>query len=299
MRRVGLRSDSFPDYLRDRRAKVDAELDAILPPANREPRALHRAMRYSVFAGGKRLRPVLCLIAGECAGGRPRSLLVPAAAIELVHTYSLIHDDLPCMDDDDFRRGRPSCHRAHGEGMAVLAGDALLTLAFETLARRIRDPRRAAGLVRELGEAAGPAGMVGGQARDLLAEGRRPTRRAVTAIHQGKTAALIAGSLRMGARAAGARSPLVDRLGRFGWWAGQAFQIADDLLDVRASRRRLGKTPGKDAKRRKMTYPALLGVERARREARRLAERAKAEVAGLPRADLLRGFADLAVQREA
>jgi geranylgeranyl diphosphate synthase type II len=299
IRIVSDRGRAFAAYLQRRRDVVEKALDGVLPPAREEPRVLHRAMRYSMFAGGKRLRPILCLLAGEACGARTSAILPVACAIECVHTYSLIHDDLPCMDDDDLRRGRPSCHKVFGEAIALLAGDGLLTLAFETLARGIRDARRAAAVATELARAAGTRGMVGGQTRDLLAERTRPTRRDLERIHRGKTAALVAASLRMGALAAGARARTVDRLGRFGLLAGHAFQITDDVIDVRSPKARLGKTPGKDARQGKATYPALFGIAGARGEARRYAERAKVEVEGVRFDSILQGFAELAVERSA
>ena len=199
-------SSRFDRYLERTRPRIDAALDRLLPPASREPRVLHRAMRYSVFAGGKRIRPALCLLACESVLGRGTPALGAAAALEMIHTFSLIHDDLPGMDDDDWRRGRPTNHRIFGEGMAILAGDALLSLAFETLTRvsigRAKDPRP---LLETVCEATGPEGMIGGQALDLLFEGKRIPLRRIYAMHRRKTGALLRGSLRLGAQIGGAR----------------------------------------------------------------------------------------------
>jgi geranylgeranyl diphosphate synthase type II len=269
-------------------------------------------MRYSVFAGGKRLRPALVLLASDLCGGQQADAVPPACAIELVHTYSLIHDDLPAMDNDDFRRGRPSCHRAFDEATAVLAGDALLTLAFEILARPpVQD--RTAPLVAELARAAGAAGMLAGQMADMVLEGREPTAEAVGFIHEHKTAALIAACLRLGAGAARADAATTDRLGRFGRAVGLAFQITDDALDVEASSKQLGKTAGKDAASGKVTYPAVFGLAESRRRADELIAEALAELAPFgPRlrgpkpaaagegpADLLRDLAHYVVSRKA
>jgi len=233
---VGTTSSLFERYLERARRRIDAALDARLPSAREEPRPLHAAIRYSVFAGGKRLRPALCLLACESSGG-PSAPAVPAAvALEMIHTFSLIHDDLPGMDDDDLRRGRPSNHIVFGEGMAILAGDALLAIAFQTLAAsplgKARDPRA---LIRIVTEATGPQGMIGGQAMDLLSEGKRVPLRRVLAMHSRKTGMLIRGSLLLGAEVGGASPALKRRFGEYGARVGLAFQIGDDLLNVRSS----------------------------------------------------------------
>jgi geranylgeranyl pyrophosphate synthase len=255
-------------------------------------------MRYSVLAGGKRLRPCLVLLGARAAGADDTPLLPVAAAVELVHTYSLIHDDLPSMDDDDLRRGKPSCHKVFGEATAILAGDALHTLAFEILAS-FRPSERAAALVRETARACGTRGMVGGQAADLEAEGRPPSVEVVEGIHRRKTGALFAASLRLGALGAGAPRPVVEALDRYGERLGLAFQIVDDVLDEEGLAADLGKTPGKDRKRGKMTYPAAAGMDGARARARALADEAAAGAAGLPAAALLAELAELVVARKA
>lgn len=226
-------------------------------------------MRYSLLAGGKRLRPLLVIAAAEACGGTARKVLPAAAAFECLHTYSLIHDDLPAMDDDDMRRGRPTCHKAFDEATAILAGDGLLTLAFELLARNSGQagvtPRAAVEAARVLAQAAGSAGMVAGQMADMLAEGKATKLQGLKAIHAGKTGALIRASVECGAVLAGA-SPLRRKaLARFGTHIGLAFQVADDILNVEGDAHKLGKATGSDAKRGKATYPALLGLEGAKR----------------------------------
>jgi len=281
---VGTTSSLFERYLERARRRIDAALDGRLPSAREEPRPLHAAIRYSVFAGGKRLRPALCLLACESAGG-PSSSAVPAAvALEMIHTFSLIHDDLPGMDDDDLRRGRPSNHIVFGEGMAILAGDALLAIAFQTLAAsplgRARDPRA---LIRIVTEATGPQGMIGGQAMDLLSEGKRVPLRRVLAMHSRKTGMLIRGSLLLGAEVGGASPALKRRFGEYGARVGLAFQIGDDLLNVRSSRKKIGKAVGSDQARGKATAPAAVGIERSEREAERLLREARRIASGLGR----------------
>ena len=228
-------------------------------------------MRYSLFAGGKRMRPILCLAAAEACGGSMTTRFFRACAVECVHTYSLIHDDLPCMDDDDFRRGRPTSHKVFGEAIAVLAGDALLTVAFEILAS-IRETRRyqLKDFLTELAFAAGSRQLIAGQVADLEAEGKKSSRRELRFIHECKTAAMIAASLKLGAMAVNATPAARRRVGRFGHYLGLAFQVIDDILDVTQTSEKLGKSAGKDIAAQKTTYPALIGLESARREARRL-----------------------------
>jgi len=216
-------------YLRDCRQTVEAELDRVLPPANEAPALLHEAMRYSVFAGGKRIRPVFAIAAAECLGGSRQAALPAAAAVELLHTYTLIHDDLPCMDDDDFRRGRPSCHKAFGEANALLAGDALLTLALETAAS---SPVAPGAIVRALASAAGSRGVVGGQVADLAATGQHPDEATMRFIHEHKTADLFRAAIEMGALSASADADALTALSAFGRACGLAFQMVDDLLDA-------------------------------------------------------------------
>jgi len=248
-------------------------------------------MRYSVFGGGKRLRPALAILACEALGGTRAAALPAACALEMIHTYSLIHDDLPSMDDDDFRRGRPSCHRAFDEATAILAGDALQAEAFGTITRRVRRAPLAAGLVLELAEAAGSVGMVGGQVLDLAGSSSSDAK-SLERIHRLKTAAMFRGAARMGALSAGAAPGPVNRLGDFGERLGLAFQIVDDILDVSGTAGELGKTPGKDSAQDKATYPALFGVEPSRRRAELLARQALKAIA--PLATKGRALAELA-----
>src|SRR5262245_57479565 len=293
----GGRGDDLEAYLVSAKRLVDRELDRRLPGLDESPRALHRAMRYAVFPGGKRLRPALALLMCETFRGKSSDALPAAAALEMIHTYSLIHDDLPCMDDDDFRRGRPTLHRVFGEAMAVLAGDALHTAAFRAVAacRRQAVPSPLEALVT----AAGSPGMVGGQVDDLAAEGKRPSLGRVRSIHSRKTAALLAASAECGAICAGAGRKRVKEASEFGRTLGLAFQIADDVLDVVGTRGRLGKTPGKDARSKKMTYPACVGLDRSRAQAGALAARAERRARTLParRRDLLVALARFAHER--
>jgi geranylgeranyl diphosphate synthase, type II len=268
------------EILRDARHRVDEALGRFAPevgPVGDCPPRLAEAMRYSLLGGGKRLRPVLCLLASEACGGTWDAAMASACALEMVHTYSLIHDDLPSMDDDDLRRGRPTCHKAFDEATAILAGDGLLTLAFETIARHTRPPEAAARCVLALAEGAGPSGMVAGQMADLEAEGRDdPTIEALEAIHVRKTGALLRASLRMGGIVAGADGARLQALTSYGHAVGLAFQIVDDLLDVTGDEAKMGKRVNKDSGLGKWTYPGLLGVEGSRRRARTLAEEAVA-----------------------
>ena len=281
---MGTASSLFERYLERTRPRVDAALDARLPSARDVPGPLHAAIRYSVFAGGKRLRPALCLLACESVLGRSAPALRAAVALEMIHTFSLIHDDLPGMDDDDWRRGRPSNHVVFGEGMAILAGDALLALGFETLASspqgKAQDP---CSLIRILTEATGTEGMIGGQAMDLLSEGKRLPLKRVLAMHARKTGMLIRGSLLLGAEIGGATPALKRRFGDYGARVGLAFQIGDDLLNIRSSRKKIGKAVGSDLARGKATAPGAAGVEGAERESERLLREARRIAAGLGR----------------
>ncbi|WP_422928261.1 polyprenyl synthetase family protein [Singulisphaera sp. PoT] len=273
-------SSRLAAFVEEGRRRVDEALGLYLPEADEDPKAscpsrLASAMRYSVLGGGKRLRPILCLLAAEACGGDAASALPAACALEMVHTYSLIHDDLPAMDDDDLRRGRPTCHKAFDEATAVLAGDGLLTLAFEVLAKHIQPAGAAIACVQALAEGAGPDGMVGGQMADLEAEGRTDaTLEALEAIHRRKTGALLRASLRMGGLVAGADQPTLKALDTYGHAVGLAFQIIDDLLDVEGDEAKLGKRVNKDSELGKWTYPGLLGIEGSRQRARQLAEEA-------------------------
>jgi geranylgeranyl diphosphate synthase, type II len=300
------------EYLGRTRRRVEEALTLYLPKVESDPAAecparLAMAMRYSMLGGGKRLRPILCVMAAEACGAEADAALPAACALEMVHTYSLIHDDLPAMDDDDLRRGRPTCHKAFDEATAILAGDGLLTLAFEVVACEVKPPSAALRCVRILAEAAGPRGMVAGQMADLEAEGRtdastRPadgTLAALEAIHRRKTGALLRAPLRMGAAIAEALEPCAEALDRYGKAVGLAFQIVDDLLDVQGDEAKLGKRVGKDSELGKWTYPRFLGVDGSRRRARQLAEEAIAALEPLgPRGDRLRGLALALLERD-
>ena len=262
-------------YLTARAAEVDAAMDAFLPKAKERPATIHAAMRYSIFAGGKRLRPVLCLAAAETCGGEISAALAPACAVELMHTYSLVHDDLPAMDDDDLRRGRPTCHKVYGEGMAVLCGDALLTESFIVLAQVTPTKRYSTrDFIAEFAETGGSRKLIGGQVMDLEGEGKKLTKRDLVRIHEAKTAALLTTSLRLGAMTANATPAKLEALTLFGHALGLAFQVIDDILDVTQSTEILGKTAGKDQAMEKSTYPAILGLNASRKEAARLTKAA-------------------------
>jgi len=284
-------------FLAGTRTWVDAALERWLPPASAEPRQLHAAMRYALFAGGKRLRPAIARAACAAAGGAAADALPAACALEMLHTYSLIHDDLPAIDNDDLRRGLPTCHRRFGEATAILAGDALQTHAFLVLAREVRSATRSRALVLALAEAAGTAGMVGGEIADIDAEGKTPDRTTVEFIHGRKTAALFRASAVMGGISGGAGGGLLDAFAAYGTALGLAFQIVDDVLDETGDKVTLGKSPGKDRAARKMSYPAAVGIDGSLAEARRLAEEAQAAVAGLPDPALLAALAELTVTR--
>lgn len=265
------------ELIRETAAKVEARLDALLPDETTTPATLHKAMRYSVFAGGKRIRPLLCMEAARACGGNEDAALNAACALEVLHTYTLIHDDLPCMDDDDLRRGRPTNHKVFGEGIAVLAGDALLTEAFAILARVPGNERYdASDYVAELAYRTGSLNLVGGQVLDLEGEGRKLTLEELEAIHDGKTSALIMAAVRLGGMSAGCTAEQLDALTAYGHDLGRAFQIIDDILDVTSSPEVLGKSVGKDAREQKATYPALIGMDAARAEARSLTASARA-----------------------
>jgi geranylgeranyl diphosphate synthase type II len=253
---------------------TDAALERLLPSATTEPHSIHRAMRHSTFAGGKRLRPILCMEAARMVAGTgqiPAGAAELGAAIEMAHTYSLIHDDLPALDNDDLRRGKPTCHVAFGEAIAILAGDALQTLAYQTLASLRCSPARAIRIVGLIAEATGTVeGMIGGQVLDLEGEHTKPTAESVLAIHRAKTGALIRVSIVAGGIYAGADPDDVRRLSDFGAKAGLAFQIVDDVLDMTQDSEHLGKTAGKDVASDKATWPAVFGIEQSRKDATRL-----------------------------
>ncbi len=258
-------------WLKHQQNLVDEELDRRLPAEDARPATLHQAMRYSVFAGGKRIRPILCLAAAEACGGTAANAMGPACALEILHTYSLVHDDLPCMDDDDLRRGRPTSHKVYGEGTAVLTGDALLTEAFLLLARTPETGRYGVKhYVEELAERGGSQQLIGGQIMDLEGEGKDLTKAQLVQIHEAKTAALLVSSVRLGGMTADVSPEKLEALTTFGYHLGLAFQVIDDILDVTQTTELLGKTAGKDEAVDKSTYPAILGLEESKREAARL-----------------------------
>ncbi|PYK10785.1 MAG: farnesyl-diphosphate synthase [Verrucomicrobia bacterium] len=269
------RTVNIKTYLASRQKLIERALDRYLPKANTKPATLHRAMRYSLFAGGKRLRPILCLAAAEACRGNVSNVLPLACALECIHTYSLVHDDLPSMDNDDFRRGRPTCHKVFGDGIAVLAGDALLTIAFEIVSRTKPAPRYDISvLLREIAVAAGSQRLIAGQVADLEGEGKNVKRDQLQFIHENKTAAILKSSVRLGAMSANADARKLSAITRFGQRLGLAFQIIDDILDVTQTSEILGKSAGKDVAAKKATYPAVIGLEKSRAEARRLTRQA-------------------------
>ena len=291
-------------YLDERRALVEAGLKRFLPAETTMPSELHQAMHYSLFAGGKRLRPTLTIAATEAVGGRAADVLPVACAFECIHTYSLIHDDLPAMDDDDLRRGRPTCHTVFGQAMAILAGDALLTEAFALLTNPAfvahLDPVLLRTVIYEIALAAGSQGMAGGQAVDILSEEKAIEAALLDYIHTHKTGALILCALRAGAHLGGATAAELDAITRYGTAVGLAFQIADDILDIEGEEAARGKRIGGDQSRGKATYPALVGLEEAKREAQRLAQEAFDALASFHhRADPLREIARFIVARKA
>jgi geranylgeranyl diphosphate synthase, type II len=290
----------FSRYWSARQKKVDAALNRLLPSASTKPKTIHQAMRYSIFAGGKRLRPIICLASAEVLHGRPDDALPLACAVECIHTYSLIHDDLPAMDNDDFRRGKPTSHKVYGEGVAVLAGDALLTIAFEMAASCRGWPRYShAAVIHELAVVAGSQKLIAGQVADLEGEGKKISPAELRYIHENKTAALIAGSIRLGAMSANATPKQLERLTDFGESLGLAFQVIDDILDVTQTTEKLGKSAGKDIAAQKATYPALLGLDKAKQEADRLTARARAALKPFGKAAApLEAIADFLLKRE-
>lgn len=287
--------------IRETTEKVERRLSELLPPESAAPSTIHQAMRYSIFAGGKRIRPLLCLEAAKACGGSEAAALDAACALETLHTYTLIHDDLPCMDDDDLRRGKPTNHKVFGEGIAVLAGDALLTEAFAMLARV---PENASYGVRdyvaELALQTGSYRLIGGQVLDLEGEGRPLSIEEIRAIHLGKTAALIMASVRLGGMAAGCSPEQLQALTDFGRDLGLAFQIIDDILDITSSPEVLGKSIGKDARVQKATYPILIGMDHARQEALDLTAAARAALQIFPpqQRETLLAINDFLLQRQ-
>ena len=287
-------------YLAARQKSVDRALDRFLPKQDVPPATIHQAMRYSLFAGGKRLRPILCLAAAEACGGKISDALPLASAMECIHTYSLVHDDLPSMDNDDFRRGRATCHKVFGEGIAILAGDGLLTIAFE-IAARAKPTRRYSmtQIIREIASAAGSRKLIAGQVADLEAEGQPANRSLVRYIHENKTAAMLTTSVRLGAMSADAEAKKLSAVTKFGRSLGLAFQVIDDILDVTQTSEKLGKSAGKDVAAHKATYPAVIGLEASRAEARRLTNAAHRALSSFGHeAERLREIADYLLERE-
>ncbi len=289
------------EYLDQGRKTVDDALGELMPREGSRPSDLVAAMRYSLFAGGKRIRPILVLAAAEAAGGNARDAMFAACAVEMVHTYSLIHDDLPAMDDDDYRRGVPTCHRKFGEATAILAGDALLTLAFDVLSDSGSDSNIVAKvrimMIHELARAAGWTGMVGGQQVDVASEGTEPDLPTLQYIHTHKTGAMIRCSVLLGGFASNADDALINSLRTYGERLGLAFQVVDDILDITSTTEELGKDQGSDASRGKMTYPALFGLEEARERAAELIHEAKTALISVSNKDRLTGIADFVLKR--
>jgi geranylgeranyl diphosphate synthase type II len=291
------------EYLSGQQRLVESELDRLVPPEATPPETIHRAMRYSLFAGGKRIRPILCMEAARAVNDGADGVVSAACALELIHTYSLIHDDLPALDNDDYRRGKLTNHKVFGEAMAILAGDALLTLAFQVLAELpVASDRKAriVALIAELAAASGTVGgMIGGQVADLEGEGKPPDAQLLETIHRAKTGALLRASLRLGAIYAGAAEEQYAALSCYGEHIGLAFQIVDDLLDVEESSAELGKTAGKDAAQHKITFPAVYGLEASHRMAAEECERAHHSLALFgERAARLHELADHIVHRK-
>jgi geranylgeranyl diphosphate synthase, type II len=288
------------EYLAQQQKLVDAELDRLVPPETTAPETIHRAMRYSLFAGGKRIRPILCIEAARTISAGCSGIMAAACSLEMIHTYSLIHDDLPALDNDDYRRGKPTNHKVFGDAMAILAGDSLLTLAFQVLAQLDAPDYTRARLIAELAVASGTVGgMIGGQVADLEGEGKPPSAQLLDTIHRAKTGALLRASLRMGAHAAGASESQYEALSSYGEHVGLAFQIVDDILDVEESSEALGKTAGKDAAQHKITFPAVYGLETSRRMAQEECERAHAVLTPFnDGARRLHELADLIVHRK-
>lgn len=297
------------EHLKEKKKLVDKFLDDYLPKADVHPKTLHEAMRYSLFAGGKRVRPILCIASCEAVGGDIDTVLPVASAIELIHTYSLIHDDLPAMDNDDYRRGRLTNHKMYGEAIAILAGDALLTMAFDMLADRKLNSRLDSdsllSIIKTLASASGSAGMVGGQAADIQASGKEVNLPEVEYIHIHKTGALIRASVCIGAIAgAGSKgerpfAPTLDALTRYGECIGLAFQIADDVLDIEGSRDEIGKDVGSDIAKEKVTYPSVIGISESKNLSKELIGKAIEAISTLgEKAEPLREIARYIIERK-
>jgi len=288
------------DFLAARTETVNRALDKLLPAEKTKPATIHKAMRYSLFAGGKRMRPALCLAAAQACGGREADALPLACAVECVHTYSLIHDDLPAMDNDDFRRGKLTNHKVFGDGIAVLAGDALLTQAFEIAAQAKpwpRYPHRT--IILELAKASGSLQLVAGQVADLEGEGKRISASELRYIHERKTSALLCCSVRLGGMSANCTPVQLKALTDFGYHVGLAFQVIDDILDVTQTSEQLGKTAGKDTAAQKATYPAIVGLEKSREIAEQLTTKAFAALKPFKgRAVALEALAEFLLKRD-
>jgi geranylgeranyl diphosphate synthase type II len=293
-------SFDLQNFLAAKTTAVNDALDHLLPSEKTKPATIHRAMRYSLFAGGKRIRPALCLAAAEACGGKDSDAIPLACAVECIHTYSLIHDDLPAMDDDDYRRGKLTNHKVFGEGIAVLAGDALLTVAFELAAKCKSWPRYGhQKIILELASASGSLQLIAGQVADLEGEGKKISANELRYIHERKTSALLCCSVRLGGMSANCTQMQLKALTDFGYHVGLAFQVIDDILDVTQTSDKLGKTAGKDTKAQKATYPAVVGLDKSRKIAERLTGHAFAALKPLgARAEALRGLAEYLLKRD-
>lgn len=290
----------FRNYLINKQSEVDKGLDQYLPAKESKPEIIHEAMRYSALAEGKRIRPILCLAGCEAVGGNGQKAIPFACALEMIHTYSLIHDDLPCMDDDDFRRGRPTNHKVYGEAIAVLAGDALLTLAFETMSKAKDIPADIKiQVIQEIASGSGTFGLVGGQVADLTYQGKTIGAEDLEFIHTNKTARLIQASVKAGAMVGNASSDTVEAMAQYGKYLGLAFQITDDILDVLGTAEKMGKAVGKDADLAKSTYPGLFGIENSKRMASECIQKALDAVSFLKeRGQILEAIARLVENRQ-
>lgn len=293
---------NLQEYLSEKRCLIDAALNEYLPPEDRFPDVIYRAMRYGVLNGGKRLRPILTLAACEAVGGKPEIAMPTACAVEFIHSFSLVHDDLPALDNDDFRRGKPTSHKVFGEAIAILAGDALLAFAFETVTRRTKGVPAEVVLevARRIASAAGTGGMVAGQVVDMISEGKKIEPETLEFMHRNKTGTLIEASVVCGGLVGGASADQLDALSRYGGKVGLAFQIADDILDIEGEQVRTGKTAGSDLRKQKATYPSLYGLEKSKELARQAIDEAIETLRDFgERADPLRALARFVVEREA
>jgi geranylgeranyl diphosphate synthase, type II len=301
-KRIAARKTGFDlkTYVENCTTSVNKALDTFLPKESVKPATIHKAMRYSLFAGGKRMRPALCLAAAEACGGSAKDAMPLACAVECIHTYSLIHDDLPAMDNDDFRRGKPTNHKVFGEGIAVLAGDALLTQAFEVAAKAKGWPRYShQQIILELAHASGSLQLIAGQVADLEGEGKKTSEAQLKYIHERKTSALLCCSVRLGGMSANCTSAQLKALTDFGYNVGLAFQVIDDILDVTQTSEQLGKTAGKDTAAQKATYPSIVGLDKSRKIAEQLTARAFASLKVFKgKAQALEGLAEYLLKRD-